>query len=90
MGIGRYEKEYYILVQDGAKGVVQPPRKNPYAIRPQLKTCPDKLRAKGIIADVDVPTDWVNNLDIVTKKDNSLPLCLDPKPLNAVINVNVI
>ena len=50
-----------------------------------MKTCSDKLAARGIIADVDVPTDWFYNLDIVTKKDNALRLCLDPKPLNAAI-----
>ena len=73
-GIGTYEKEYHIRVQDGAKGVVQPSRKIPFAIGPHLKTCRDKLRDQGIIADVVVPTDWVNNLVIVTKKDNSLRL----------------
>ena len=37
------------------------------------------------MADVEIPTDWVNNLVIVEKKNNALRLCLDPKPLNAVI-----
>ena len=38
-----------------------------------------------IIAKTDKPTDWVNSLVIVEKKDGSLLLCLDPKDLNSVI-----
>ena len=33
----------------------------------------------------DKPTEWVNSLVIVEKKDGSLRLCLDPKDLNIVI-----
>ena len=84
-GIGTYEKEYHICINEQAKGVIQPPRKVPYAIRPKLKACLDKLTEQGIVADVDVPTDWVNNLVIVEKKNKTLRLCLDPKPLNAAI-----
>ena len=83
--IGTYDKEYHICIQDTAEGVIQPPRKVPYAVRPRLKACLDKLTEQNIVADVDIPTDWVNNLVIVGKKNNALRLCLDPKPLNAVI-----
>ena len=38
-----------------------------------------------IIAKVDKPTNWVNSLIIVEKKDGSLCLCLDLKDLNKVI-----
>ena len=39
----------------------------------------------SIIADVDCPTEWVNNLVLVQKKDKSLRICLDPCPLNRAI-----
>ena len=84
-GIGMYEREYHIQLQDNAQGVIQPPRKIPYALRPKLKAALDKLTQDDIIADVDCLTDWVNNLVIVQKSNNSLRLCLDPKPLNSVI-----
>ena len=84
-GIGTYAKEYDICIQEQDKGVIQPPRKIPNAIRPKLKACLDKLTEQGIVSDVDIPTGWVNNLVIVEKKNNSLRLCLDPKPLNAEI-----
>ena len=76
-GIGTYAKEFDICIQEQAKGVIQPPRKIPYAIRPKLKACLDKLTEQSIVADVDIPTDWVNNLVIVEKKKNTLRLCLD-------------
>ena len=34
---------------------------------------------------VDQPTDWVNNLVVVEKRNGSLRLCLDPKDLNKAI-----
>ncbi|KAI0241775.1 hypothetical protein LSAT2_018988, partial [Lamellibrachia satsuma] len=39
----------------------------------------------GIVADVEQPTPWVNNLVITEKRNGSLRLCLDPKPLNRAI-----
>ena len=45
----------------------------------------DQMECDSIIAKVDKPTDWVNSLVIVEKKDGSLRLCLDPKDLNKVI-----
>ena len=84
-GIGRYAKEYDICTKEQAKGVIQPPRKISYTIRPKLKACLDKLTEQGIVADGDIPIDWVNNLGTVEKKNNTLRLCLEPKPLNAEI-----
>ena len=34
---------------------------------------------------MDSPTEWVSNLVVIEKKDKSLRLSLDPKPLNAAI-----
>lgn len=39
----------------------------------------------GIIETINEPTDWVNSLVIVQKKDGNIRLCLDPKPLNECI-----
>ena len=52
---------------------------------PKLREVLDGLSKNGIIADVDCPTEWISNLVVVEKKDKSLRLCLDPKPLNAAI-----
>ena len=38
-----------------------------------------------IIAPVTNPTEWINLMIVVPKKNGTLRLCLDPKELNAVI-----
>ena len=42
-----------------------------------------ELTRNGII--VDCSTEWVNNLVLVQKKDKSIHICLDPRPLNRAI-----
>lgn len=84
-GIGCYEREYDIKLKAESKGVIQSPRKVPFALQPKLKKALDKLTEQNIIADVDTPTEWVNSLVIAEKKNGSLRLCLDPKPLNDAI-----
>ena len=38
-----------------------------------------------MITPVTAPTDWVSQLVTVHKSDNSVRLCLDPRPLNTVL-----
>ena len=84
-GYGLYEKEYHIAIKPNVQGVVQPPHKVPYALQPKFKKYLQTLTDNCIIADVDEPTDWVHNIVVVEKKNGQLRICLDPKPLNAVI-----
>ena len=80
-----YKEKYDITLSDEAKPVIQQPRHIAYALRPKLKVTLERLTRDGMVADVDCPTESVSNLVVVEKKDKSLHLCLDPKPLNAVI-----
>jgi len=84
-GYGVYDKEYHIAIKPDAQAIIQPPHKIPYALQPKLKTYMQTLTENGIIADVDEPTDWVHNIVVIEKKNKQLRICLDPKPLNAVI-----
>ena len=84
-GTGLYKEKYDITLRDDAKPVIQQPRHIAYALRPKLKATLERLTRDGMVADVDCPTEWVSNLVVVEKKDKSLRLCLDPKPLNAAI-----
>jgi hypothetical protein len=84
-GLGLVEGDYHIELQENATPTIQPPRKVPLSLIPKLKETLDNLTKSGVISKLDRPTDWVNSLVIVEKKDGSLRLCLDPKDLNNAI-----
>ena len=62
-----------------------PSRKVPVALREPLKNELDRLVKSEVLAPVDEPTQWVNQMVIVPKKDGSIRLCLDPRELNKVL-----
>ena len=84
-GLGCLEGTYHIEVDKSVPPVIHPPRKVPYGLQGKLKETLSNLEAQGVIARVEQPTDWVNSLVIVEKKDGSLRLCLDPRDLNKAI-----
>ena len=84
-GCGLYEKEYDLKIKSNVQGVVQAPHKVPYALQPKLKKYLQTLKENDVIADADEPIEWVHNIVVLEKKDKQLRICLDPKPLNAVI-----
>ena len=84
MGLGKFEP-YHIAIENGAEPVIHPPRRVSHGLHDRLKEKLDQMERDEIIAKVDKPTNWVNSLVIVEKKDGSLRLCLDPKDLNKVI-----
>ena len=67
-GIGQYEKEYHMQLNEKVEGVIQQPRRILYATQPKLKKTLDALKAQNIIADVDKPTERVSNIVIVEKR----------------------
>jgi len=84
-GLGEYEQPYHITLDPSIPPVIQRNRKVPFAKLPMLQTALENLEKQGVIAPVDKPTDWVHNLVITEKKNGSVRLCLDPKPLNKAI-----
>ena len=87
-GIGKMpgkHHNFFIVIDENVRPVVHPPRRVPFALEIKLKRTLDNLESKGIIERRDDPTDWVNSLLIVEKRDGSLRLCLDPKDLNLAI-----
>ena len=84
-GLGLVEGEYHIELKENAVPVIHAPRKIPLSLMPKLKETLDDLESSGVVSKVEKPTDWVNSLVIVEKKDGSLRICLDPKDLNKSI-----
>ena len=79
--MGNTQSNYQMM----KKPTIHPPRKVPLTILPKLKETLDRLEMTGVVNKLDHPTEWVNSLVIVEKKDGSLRLCLDPKDLNEQI-----
>ena len=84
-GLACMPGQHHIVIDPTVWPVVQPPRRVPLAIQPKLKCTLDELVSRGVIVKHDEPTEWVNSLMIVQKKDTPLRLCLDPKHLNDAI-----
>ena len=84
-GLGSFEREYNIEVNQEVPSVIQPARRFPYTRLDRLKATLEKMERQEIIAPVDRPTEWVSNLTVVEKKNGTLRVCLDPKPLNEAI-----
>ena len=84
-GLGRQEPEYDIKQHDNAEPHIDPPRKVPLSLYQRLKIKLGQLCEMDVLEKEDGPTEWVNSLVIVEKKDGSLRLCLDPSKLNKTI-----
>jgi hypothetical protein len=84
-GVGCLSGEHRIVVDPSVKPVIHAARRVPLALEPKFKQTLDELVKSGIIVKRDEPTDWVNSLLIIEKKNGSLRLCLDPLDLNKAI-----
>ena len=81
-GLGKVEGQFKIKVDPNATPAIHAPRKIPLSILPKLESTLKTLISSGVISKIDEPTEWVNSIVIVEKKNGSLRLCLDAKELN--------
>ena len=84
-GIGDLEGEYRIRLDDTVDPIQHAPRRVPVALRDRLKATLDDMVQDDIIEAVEKPTEWISSMVVITKKDNKLHICLDPKDLNRAI-----
>ncbi|XP_061710675.1 uncharacterized protein K02A2.6-like [Cydia pomonella] len=54
-------------------------------VRDKLQGELDRMVKMGVIRKVSHPTPWVNAIVVAAKKDGSIRVCLDPRPLNRVV-----
>lgn len=83
--IGCLPEEYEIKIDETVEPVIHAPRPVPAAIWEQLKKDLEHLEKCGIIAVQTEPTDWVNSLVCVRKKNDRIRFCIDPTDLNVAI-----
>lgn len=84
-GLGALPFIYKIQLKDNAHPVVHAPRRISAPLKEKLKQELDKMTALGVIKKVEEPTDWVNSMVCVKKKNGDLRVCMDPRDLNASI-----
>ena len=85
-GLGKFPGElYHIELKENITPIIDPPRRFPQAIISELKDTLLDLETKGIISQVNKPTDWVNSLVVVEKPNGKLRICLDPRNLNKAV-----
>ena len=84
-GPGTLTGYHHIKTDPKVAPVQHAPRRVPVPIREKLRRLLDEMTAQEIIAPVVQPTEWVNSLVVVMKKNKELRICLDPKDLNRAI-----
>lgn len=83
--VGTIGPEYHIKLRDGSIPRIDSQRKIPFGLRSLLKDELERMERYGIIERVIEPTEWVNSIVIVKKKNNTVRICLDPRHLNNYI-----
>lgn len=84
-GIGCLKRNHKIRVNPEVRPTVNRARRIPLSLEGKVKEELDKMEASGIITRVDQPTEWVNSMVVVEKKNHEVRICLDPRELNKAI-----
>jgi transposase InsO family protein len=84
-GLGCLPGRYHIVVDESVPPVVSATRKVPIGLHDKLRQELDRMVQLGVIRKVNHPTRWVSALVIAAKKNGSLRICLDPRPLNCAV-----
>ena len=88
-GLGSLPGEYEIEIDEMVHAVQNRPRKIPHTMKEAVENKLTQLVDLGVIAPVDVPTEWVSNITAVWKPDKKqVRICLDPRDLNKAIKRN--
>ncbi|KAK3770331.1 hypothetical protein RRG08_029984 [Elysia crispata] len=74
-----------LKVDPDIKPQILPCRKVPFALEKKVEEELNSLMNRGILQRVTEPSDWVSQMAIVEKKNGSLRICIDPRPLNKAL-----
>ncbi len=84
-GLGALPFTYKIQRKEDARPVVHAPRRVSAPLKEKLKKILDRMTSLGVIKKMEEPTNWVNSMVCVKKKNGDLRVCMDPQDLNANI-----
>ncbi|XP_065933948.1 uncharacterized protein [Magallana gigas] len=81
---GTLPGEHRIKIDEHAKGVIHPVRRQPASLKPRIIEKLREMESDGYIVPVEEPTEWVSSM-VVSIRNNKVRICIDPKDLNEVI-----
>lgn len=84
-GLGCLPGECHINTNPEVQPKIDAPRKVPFALHHRLQQELEKMEKMDVITKVTEPTEWVNSLILIEKKNGQLRVCLDPRNLNQAI-----
>ena len=74
-----------LTLDPNVKPTILPCRKIPHSMKHSVKAEIETLLSRGILVKVEEPTEWVNQMTVVTKRSGGLRICIDPQPLNKAL-----
>ena len=85
-GLGTFKKDFEITIKPEAKPfAIYIPRKVPLPFRQKVQDELARMESLGIISKVDTPTPWCAGMVVVPKKDKTVRICVNLKPLNTSV-----
>ena len=82
-GLGNMGDPYVIkLVNDAVPYALYTPRKVPLPLRKKVKQELERMESIGVISRVDQPSPWCAGMVVVPKKNGTVRVCVDLRPLN--------
>ena len=83
--LGCFDKPVQLELDDRVPPVKMPLRRYPIALKDKLGRELERLDSLGVLERVVSATDWVSSVVVETKKDRSLSICIDPRPLKKAL-----
>ena len=89
-GLGNLGEEYHIQLKPEANPfAIYTPRHVPLPLRDKVQKELDRMEALWLISRVDQPTPWCAGMVVIPKKNGTVRICVDLKPLNSSIQREV-
>ena len=88
-GLGKFAAVEHLEIDPSVPPVKMPLRKVPLSIQDKLEPELNWLEAMGVIERVTQPTDWVSGMVVAEKRNASLRVCIDPRPLNKALRRSI-
>ena len=80
-GIGCLDGVYHIKIDPTVPPVVYSPRKIPFALKDKFKDELCRMEKIGVIDKDTEPSECVNSIVVIEKKNGNIRICLDPRAL---------